>query len=177
MNVSPLQRDYRALTQSTLPAANTQHRPAVNKRATVVGKSTASRKMDRYQPYQRYAFRPVNRAVGQPAARMPVLSNRRIEPPVLRNRYPQRDYAPSISARRQAFNSNPYPSSFRKWREPHADNTGISRRANEPRYPGAYQAVDQDWYQIERSPYAVDGFDSSPTMSQVDYIDHFPLME
>ncbi len=177
MNVSPLQRDSRALALSTLPAANSQRRPAVNKRATVVGKSTASRKLDRYQPYQRYAFRPVNRAAGQPGARMPVLSNRRIEPPALRSRYPQRDYTPSISARRQVFNSNPYTSSFRKWREPHADNTGISRRANESRYPGAYQTVDQDWYQIERSPYAVDGFDSSPTMSQVDYIDQFPLME
>lgn len=179
MNVLPVQRDHRALAQRqrSLPAANPQYRPAVNKRTTVVAKSTASRKLDRYQPYQRYAFRPVNRAAGQPGARMPVLPNRRIEPPVLRSRYPQREYTPSISVGRQVFNSNPYPSSFREWREPHADYTGINGRANEPRYPGAYQTVDQDWYQIERSPYAVDGFDSSPTMSQVDYIDHFPLME
>ncbi len=176
MNVSPVQRDHRVLAQRPLPAANPRHRPAENKRTTVVAKTTAARKLDRYQPYQRYVFRPVNRAAGQPVARMPVLSNRRVEPPVLRSRYSQRDYARSISAGRQVFNSSPYPS-FREWREPRAGNTGISRRANVPRYPGAYQVVDRDWYQIEGSPYAVGGFDSSPTMSQVDYIDHFPLME
>ncbi|MBL3527390.1 MAG: hypothetical protein JMN27_07370 [gamma proteobacterium endosymbiont of Lamellibrachia anaximandri] len=177
MNISPEQRDHRMMAQRILPAATPQYRPAVNKRATVTAKSTVPRKLDRYQPYQRYAFRPVNSAAGQPGARMPVLPNRRIEPPVLRSRYPQRDYTRSISTGRQAFNRNPYPSSFQEWREPHAGNTGVSGRANVTRYPGAYQVVDQDWYQIEGSPYAVDGFDSSPTMSQVDYIDHFPLME